>query len=79
MQTKIGKWGGSCAVRLPKMAVETLNLKDGSAVDLTIENGTLVLKPVRTVPTLEELVEQMKTQEQPEYVWGHEDVGKEKW
>ena len=79
METRIGKWGGSCAVRLPKMAVETLGLTEGSRVDLTIEGDAVVLRPARKVPTLEELVEQMKNQEQPEYVWGHEDVGREKW
>ncbi|MDD9911051.1 MAG: AbrB/MazE/SpoVT family DNA-binding domain-containing protein [Ahrensia sp.] len=66
MQTRIGKWGGSCAIRLPKMAVETLNLREGSKVDLIIENGAVVLTPVDDVPSLEELVEQMKGQEQPE-------------
>ena len=78
MQTRVGKWGGSCAVRLPKMAVETLGLAEGKTVDMVIENGTLVLKPANYTPTLEELVEQMKSCEQPEYVWG-EDVGLEKW
>ena len=30
----IAKWGNSLAVRLPAALIETLNLKEGDAVDL---------------------------------------------
>ena len=79
MQTQISKWGGSCAVRIPKMAVESLGLSEGTKVNLSLEDGALVLRVDRNDYTLEELVEQAKGQECLEYVWGHEDVGKEVW
>lgn len=78
MKTTVGKWGGSCAVRLPKMVVETLGLEPGSELSMTIKGDSVVLRPGDPYPTLEELVEQMKDCEQPELVW-RDDVGKERW
>lgn len=48
MKSRIGTWGGSCALRLPKFAVETLGLHEGQTVDLQIEHDTLVIR--RAVP-----------------------------
>lgn len=45
MQSRIGLWGGSCAVRLPKMAVETLGLYEGETVSLQTRDGGLVIRP----------------------------------
>lgn len=56
MMLKIGLWGGSCAVRLPKMAVESLGLKEGGEVSLQLEDGALVIRPARRRYTLDQLV-----------------------
>lgn len=45
MHTKIARWGGSAAIRLPKMALETLGLEEGQSVSLFIDGDRLVLKP----------------------------------
>ncbi len=60
MQSRIGMWGGSCAIRLPKMAVETLGLHDGENVILSIENGRLVIIPAAPVYQLDDLVKQAR-------------------
>jgi antitoxin component of MazEF toxin-antitoxin module len=76
MQSKIGMWGSSCAVRLPKMAVKTLNLSEGSLVSIALEDGALVLRPSFERYSLEELVAQAKDLEPPE-VWDDAPVGQE--
>jgi antitoxin component of MazEF toxin-antitoxin module len=66
MRTRVGLWGGSCAVRLPKMAVETLGLREGEDVDLQIEDGALVIRLGKPRYSLTDLVEQAKGLEPPE-------------
>jgi len=43
MHTQISKWGNSLAVRLPKSLTDELDLGNGSNVDLTIEQGRIVI------------------------------------
>ncbi|MBC7667886.1 MAG: AbrB/MazE/SpoVT family DNA-binding domain-containing protein [Gemmatimonadaceae bacterium] len=45
MRASVAKWGNSLAVRLPKDAVEAIGLRDGSPLDLTIQDGALTLRP----------------------------------
>jgi antitoxin MazE len=56
MKSRVGTWGGSCAVRLPKFAVETLGLRDGQTVDLRIERDALVIRRAQPAYSLDELV-----------------------
>jgi antitoxin MazE len=44
MQTMIQKWGNSLAVRIPKAFARQANLSSGTSVDLSIENGKIVLE-----------------------------------
>ncbi|WP_217356582.1 AbrB/MazE/SpoVT family DNA-binding domain-containing protein [Ruegeria atlantica] len=65
MHSKIGLWGGSCAVRLPKMAVESLGLKEGEEVSLQLDDGALVIRPARRRYALDQLVEQARAMTPP--------------
>lgn len=56
MRLRIGSWGGSHAIRLPKAAVDTLGLREGQDVDLEITEGALVVRPGRPCYTLEQLL-----------------------
>lgn len=47
MRTKVRKWGNSLAVRIPKSVGEELQLSDGKSVELTVENQTIVVRPVQ--------------------------------
>lgn len=58
MQTKIKKWGNSLAVRIPSELANSLGLSEDSNVEMIIQNGKLVIKPVMKY-TLEELVSQI--------------------
>lgn len=66
MQARVGQWGSSSAIRLPKMAVETLGLRPGEPVTLDIENGSLVIRRSGPVYRLEELVSEARKQKAPE-------------
>ncbi len=46
MLTRVGKWGNSLGLRLPKSLAEELTICDGSAVDLVVTDGQLVVRPV---------------------------------
>ena len=45
MNTQVGKWGNSLAVRIPGTYAKELHLKDGMELEVTrLENG-LLLRP----------------------------------
>jgi antitoxin MazE len=45
MKVQVAKWGNSTAVRLPKAVVEQLGLRSGMTVDVSVEDGKLLLVP----------------------------------
>ena len=57
MQIQIQKWGNSLALRIPKsFAIET-NIEEGSVVNVSINDGKLVIAPTtKTKYTLDELL-----------------------
>ena len=80
MITKIQKWGNSLGVRIPKSFAKGARVQAGISVDMTIEDGRLVITPVeKTVYDLAELVRQIT----PENLHGEVDFGpprgKEVW
>jgi len=48
MRGVIKKWGNSAAVRLPSPMMKTLRLDLEDVIDIRIEQGTIVIEPVRT-------------------------------
>jgi antitoxin MazE len=57
MKTHIQKWGNSLAVRIPKAHADELRMSQKSIVDVSIEDGALVLRPVTGPPyNLKELL-----------------------
>ena len=47
MQTRIQKWGNSLGLRIPKAFAEQAGVEAGSAVDLSLEDGELIIRPTR--------------------------------
>lgn len=76
MQSRIGLWGGSCAIRLPKMAVETLGLREGETVSLELEAGALVIRPAKPRYDIEALAEEARRLAPPE-AWDDGAAGEE--
>jgi antitoxin MazE len=80
MKTRVQKWGNSLALRIPKsFAVET-GLCADAAVELSLVNGALVVRPITPQPvTLEELLRGI-TDENLHGEWDTGPaVGKEVW
>jgi antitoxin MazE len=47
MKTTIQRWGNSLALRIPKAFAEETNVRDGTAVELSLSDGSLVMRPAR--------------------------------
>ena len=45
MTTTVQKWGNSLALRIPSSMAKDLQVHRGSVVEVTVEDGALVLKP----------------------------------
>lgn len=80
MKVQIQKWGNSLALRIPKAFAVESNVTGGSTVEVSMENGNIVVKPVKEpMYTLEELVEGITDENRHEEIdWGR-PVGNEVW
>jgi len=47
MKTRVQKWGNSLAVRIPKSFAEELDWEEGAPVEMTLDEGTLVVRSDR--------------------------------
>jgi antitoxin MazE len=47
VQTKIQRWGNSLGLRIPRSFAEEAGVGAGSEVDLSIQDGDLIVKPTR--------------------------------
>ena len=47
MQTRIQKWGNSLGLRIPKSFAEEAGVEAGSEVNLSVEDGELIVRPAR--------------------------------
>jgi antitoxin MazE len=59
MKTKIQKWGNSLAVRIPKPVAEEIGLTTQSDVEMSLQQGSLVLTPTRRPYDLKDLVREI--------------------
>ena len=79
MNTQVGKWGNSLAVRIPGIYAKELALEEGVELEVTQFNDGLLLRPRKHSYTLDELLEQIT----PENIHGETDwgsaVGGEAW
>ena len=47
MQTEIGKWGNSIALRIPAKMARESGLTQGTPAEITVKNGCLIIKAKR--------------------------------
>ena len=52
MRTKVVKWGNSLGLRIPKAIAEEVPVKEGSTVELLLEDGGLVIRLVESKPVV---------------------------
>jgi len=50
MRTKIVRWGNSLGLRIPKSFAEEIRVSEGTAVDLSLEEGRLVIRAAQPKP-----------------------------
>ena len=82
MLTKVQKWGNSQGVRFPQRILEEASITIGDEVDVTVQEGRIVVTPsqrVRGRYRLEDLVARIPEEYEPgEEDWGP-PVGREAW
>jgi antitoxin MazE len=47
MESSVQKWGNSLAVRIPRPFAADLGIEEGTEVDVAVEDGGLVIRPLR--------------------------------
>jgi antitoxin MazE len=77
MKTMVQKWGNSLGIRIPSVYVKEFELKGGSSVEITRNNGKIIIIPKGN--TLEELLSRVNDKNMQEYVDTGASVGKEEW
>jgi antitoxin MazE len=82
MVTKVQKWGNSQGLRLAKQVLEEARISVGDLVDVSTQDGVIVITPARRLrgkQSLQELVSRIpKNYKTREVEWG-EPVGREDW
>ena len=48
MVTKVQKWGNSLGLRIPKSFAAEARVNAGSVVDISVRDGGLVVRPIRS-------------------------------
>lgn len=79
MRSQIVGWGNSPAIRIPRAMLDALQIREGDEVDLMVEDGRLMARPVNPKLTLESLVAAITPENcHEELDWG-KPVGNEVW
>lgn len=80
MNARVQKWGNSLALRIPRPFAAEVGLSENTEVELSLEEGRLVVRPRRRVKyDLAELLAQVTPDNRPaEADWGA-PVGREEW
>lgn len=80
MKGLVRKWGNSAAVRIPASLMAAANLNLDQAVELTEEDGRIVIEPERTAAfSLKELLAGINSRNLHEAVETGPAVGRETW
>ena len=79
MTTQLAKWGNSLALRIPRSVAAEAEVRDGDAVDVSVENGAIVVRPAARRYSIDELTSGItRKNRHAETVWGPQS-GKESW
>ncbi|MBT9547592.1 MAG: AbrB/MazE/SpoVT family DNA-binding domain-containing protein [Candidatus Sericytochromatia bacterium] len=82
MFTKLQKWGNSQGLRLPKEILSLVHLAVGDEVEVSVEDGRIVIEPtsqIRGKYQLQALVREIPAEYQVcEQDWG-DSAGQEAW
>ena len=80
MKATIQKWGNSLALRIPKSFAAHSRIEQGSVVDLSLDNGRMIVEPTQEQEfSLEDLLAQVTRKNLHSEVDFGVPVGKEVW
>jgi antitoxin MazE len=80
MEIKIRKWGNSLGLRIPKLLAEQTGVREGSAVEISVEEERLVITPVRVEAyRLNDLLERVTRDNLHDEVDFGDPQGREVW
>jgi antitoxin component of MazEF toxin-antitoxin module len=79
MQVEVVKWGNSSAIRLPAVVLKDVRVALGDCLELTTENGKLVLEPTQKKYHLEDMLGRITKKNIHTCVAPHSPVGREVW
>lgn len=79
MKTQVQKWGNSLAVRIPKSFAHESRIKEGSTVEVSLDDGRIVVEPVGAEYDLTELLAKVTKKNIHEEIPSSGPVGKEVW
>ncbi len=80
MKLRIQKWGNSLALRIPKPFAEEVCVRQGSAVEVALVEGKIVVSPVdQEMPSLDELLAGVTRENLPAAADFGPPVGREIW
>lgn len=79
MAHTVARWGNSLAVRIPKALAEQAGLREGTAVEMTLADGALVVHVQGPVYSLDELVKGISTASRHKETSTGKPRGREVW
>lgn len=79
MTTQVAKWGNSLAVRLPRAVAAEADLRDGDAVDVTVQGGAIVVRPAARRYSIDDLVDGITARNRHSETDWDGPVGNETW
>ncbi len=80
MVATVAKWGNSLAIRIPQNLAKEINLTEGSEIDLSVVDGTLVIKPrSQKRYSLDELIKEITPENLHTEIDSGIAVGNEVW
>ena len=80
MVATVAKWGNSLAVRIPQNLAKEINLAEGVEIDLSVVDGSLVIKPrSRKRYSLDELIQGITPENLHSEIDSGIAVGNEVW
>jgi antitoxin MazE len=80
MRLRLRKWGNSLALRIPAAFARETGIEPGAEVDLTLDDGRLVITPLRVGPiSLAELLDGVTEENRHDAVEPGTPQGRETW
>jgi antitoxin MazE len=79
MRTRIQKWGNSLGLRIPKGLAEAAEVREGTAVELELEHGEIVVRPTGCRYELDGLLAGVRASNLHEEIVTGEPRGREAW